>query len=216
MTKNPYVRVVAFILLLEALAFYAFASRAETTPPVEPLVLFPSVIGDWLIVRDFPLDPAILELLKADDTLNRFYVNQTTRQVAGLYIAYFRTQRYGQAPHSPKNCLPGAGWEPVKEDFLSLRVADWDAPITVNRYVVQHGDEKSVTLYWYQSHNRVIATEYAAKFWAVADSIRYRRSDTALVRITVPVGSAGIDAAEQTGAAFVQAVFPALLHELPL
>ncbi len=216
MTKNPYVRVVAFILLLEALAFYAFASRAETTPPVEPLVLFPSVIGDWLIVRDFPLDPAVLELLKADDTLNRFYINQTTRQIAGLYIAYFRTQRYGQAPHSPKNCLPGAGWEPAKEDFVSLRVADWDAPITVNRYVVQHGDEKSVTLYWYQSHNRVIATEYAAKFWAVADSIRYRRSDTALVRITVPVGSAGTDAAEQAGAAFVQAVFPALLHELPL
>ena len=216
MTKNPYVRVVAFILLLEALAFYAFASRAETTPPVEPLVLFPSVIGDWLIVRDFPLDPAVLELLKADDTLNRFYVNQTTRQIAGLYIAYFRTQRYGQAPHSPKNCLPGAGWEPVKENFLSLRVADWDTPITVNRYVVQHGDERSITLYWYQSHNRVIATEYAAKFWAVADSIRYRRSDTALVRITVPVGSAGTDAAEQAGAAFVQAVFPALLHELPL
>ncbi|MGO9228504.1 MAG: exosortase C-terminal domain/associated protein EpsI [Bryobacteraceae bacterium] len=216
MTKNPYVRVVAFILLLEALAFYAFASRAETTPPVEPLVLFPSVIGDWLIVRDFPLDPAVLELLKADDTLNRFYINQTTRQIAGLYIAYFRTQRYGQAPHSPKNCLPGAGWEPAKEDFVSLRVADWDAPITVNRYVVQHGDEQSVTLYWYQSHNRVIATEYAAKFWAVADSIRYRRSDTALVRITVPVGSAGTDAAEQAGAAFVQAVFPALLHELPL
>jgi len=95
-------------------------------------------------------------------------------------------------------------------------VDGWDAPIRVNRYVVEHGDEKSVTLYWYQSHNRVIATEYAAKFWAVADSIRYRRSDTALVRIMVPVGPAGIDAAEQTGARFVQAVFPDLLHQLPL
>jgi len=216
MTRNPYVRGVALVLLLEALAFYAFATRAETTPPVAPLVLFPSVIGDWLIVRDFPIDPAILDLLQADDTLNRFYVNQTNQQVAGLYIAYFRTQRYGQAPHSPKNCLPGAGWEPVKEDFLSIHVPGWDAPITVNRYVVQHGDDKSVTLYWYQSHNRVIATEYAAKFWAVVDSIRYRRSDTALVRITVPVGRAGIDAAEETGTRFIQAAFPALLHELPL
>jgi len=216
MKTNAYVRVVAALLLLEAAAFYAFASRSETTPPVAPLLLFPSVLGDWLIVRDFPLDRETLDVLKADDTLNRFFVNQTTRQVAGLYIAYFRTQRYGQAPHSPKNCLPGSGWEPVKEDFLSIRVPGWEAPITVNRYVVQHGDEKSVTLYWYQSHNRVIATEYAAKFWAVVDSIRYRRSDTALVRITVPVGPAGIDAAEQTGAAFVQSVFPALLHELPL
>ena len=216
MTTNPYVRVVAVLLLLEALAFYAFASRRETAPTVQPLVLFPSVIGDWLIYRDFPIDKEILDILKADDTLNRFYVNQSTRQLAGLYIAYFQTQRYGQAPHSPKNCLPGSGWEPVQEDFIFLRVPGWDAPIKVNRYVVQHGEEKSVTLYWYQSHNRVIAAEYAAKFWAVADSIRYRRSDTALVRIMVPVGPAGIDVAERTGAEFVQAVFPALLHQLPL
>ena len=216
MTKNPYVRVVTVLLLLEAVAFYAFASRQETTPPVQPLVLFPSVIGDWLIYRDFPIEPDTLEVLKADDTLNRLYVNQSTKGLAGLYIAYFRTQRYGQAPHSPKNCLPGGGWEPIKSDLLSVSVPGWDAPITVNRYVVEHGDERSVTLYWYQSHNRVIAREYAAKFWAVADSIRYRRSDTALVRIMVPVGPAGIDAAEQTGAAFVQAAFPALLRQLPL
>jgi EpsI family protein len=216
MTKNPYVRVATLLLLLEAMAYYAFASRAETVPPVEPLLLFPSVIGDWLIYRDFPLDKEVLDVLKADDTLNRFYVNQATKEMAGLYIAYFQTQRYGQAPHSPKNCLPGAGWEPIKEDFVTLSVPGWDAPIRVNRYVVEHGDEKSVTLYWYQSHNRVIATEYAAKFWAVADSIRNRRSDTALVRIMIPVGPAGVEAAEQTGNRFVQAVFPSLLHQLPL
>lgn len=216
MMKNLYVRAVTAILVLQALAFYAFASRSETVPRVEPLLLFPSVIGDWLIYRDFPIEKEVLDVLKADDTLNRFYVNQTTKELAGLYIAYFQTQRYGQAPHSPKNCLPGSGWEPVKEDFLSLRVPGWDAPITVNRYVVQHGDQRSVTLYWYQSHNRVIASEYSAKFWAVADSIRYRRSDTALVRIIVPVGRAGIDTAEQTAANFVQAVFPALLRQLPL
>jgi len=214
--KNPYVRAVAVVLLLQALAFYAFASRSETVPPVQPLILFPSVIGDWLIFRDYPIEKEVLEVLKADDTLNRFYVNQASKELAGLYIAYFQTQRYGQAPHSPKNCLPGSGWEPVKEDYLSLSVAGWDTPITVNRYVVQHGEQKSVALYWYQSHNRVIASEYAAKFWAVVDSIRYRRSDTALVRIVVPVGPSGIDAAEQTAAGFVQAVFPALLRQLPL
>jgi len=216
MTRNPYVRVVAVVVLLEALAFYAFASRTETTPPELPLVLFPSQIGDWLIYRDFPLDKEILDVLKADDTMNRLYVNESTKQMAGLYIAYFRTQRYGQAPHSPKNCLPGSGWEPLKEDFVSVKVAGWDTPITVNRYVVEHGDEKSVSLYWYQSHKRVIASEYAAKFWAVVDSIRYRRSDTALVRIVVPVGPAGIDTAERTGMDFVEAVFPDIVRQLPL
>jgi len=215
MTTNPYVRVVAVLLLLEALAFYAFASRRETAPTVEPLVLFPSVIGDWLIYRDFPIDKEILDILKADDTLNRFYVNQSTRQLAGLYIAYFQTQRYGQAPHSPKNCLPGSGWEPVQEDFIFLRVPGWDAPIKVNRYVVQHGEEKSVTLYWYQSHNRVIAAEYAAKFWAVADSIRYRRSDTALVRVVVPTNSSSHALSDAVGRDFVTAAYPVIEGYLP-
>ena len=214
MTKNPYVRVVTVVLLLEALAFYAFASRAETVPPVQPLLLFPSVIGDWLIYRDFPLDKETLDILKADDTLNRFYVDQTTKEMAGLYIAYFQTQRYGQAPHSPKNCLPGSGWEPLKEDFVSLRVPGWDAPIRVNRYVVEHGDEKSVTLYWYQSHNRIIASEYSAKLWLIADSIRYHRSDTALIKVVVPFAGDS-EFAVRTAVAFVQAAFPMLAAQFP-
>ena len=66
-------------------------------------------------------------------------------------------------------------------------------PIRSNRYVVAHGDEKSVVLYWYQSHNRVIASELAAKFWLVADSIKYHRSDSSLVRVVVPVRDGDTD-----------------------
>ena len=70
---------------------------------------------------------------------------------------------------------------------VPIAVAGRPAPIVVNRYVVARGDERSVVLYWYQSHDRIIASEYAAKFWLIADSIRYRRSDTALVKVVVPV-----------------------------
>ena len=62
----------------------------------------------------------------------------------------------------------------------------------------------------------MIAAELAAKFWLVADSIRYRRSDTALVRITVPVG----ESVREGGChrRRIRAVgFPgACIHELPL
>jgi EpsI family protein len=84
-----------------------------------------------------------------------------------------------------------------------------------NRYVVAHGDEKSVVLYWYQTHNRIIASEYWAKFWLVVDSIRYRRSDTSLVKIVVPVRDNNIGAATALGVQFIQAVFPSLLRQLP-
>jgi EpsI family protein len=214
--RNRYAQAVTVILLLQAIAFYAVASRPEHVPPVPPLGRFPAVIGAWTMTQDIPIEKEVLDLLKADDTLNRVYVDPAKRALVTLYIAYFKTQRYGQSPHSPKNCLPGSGWEPVEVGISSLAVPGWDAPIAINRYVVEHGEEKSVTFYWYQSHKRVIATEYAAKFWAVADSIRYHRSDTALVRVIAPVRNNDIARATATGLDFIQALFPELDARMPL
>jgi len=130
-------------------------------------------------------------------------------------VAYFKTQRTGQAPHSPKNCLPGAGWVPSSSSILDVPVRGETQAIPINRYVVSRGGDKSVVLYWYQSRDRVMASEYKAKFWLVADSIRYHRSDTALVRVWVPVIGNNEDAATATGVRFVQAAFPELRRYLP-
>jgi EpsI family protein len=88
-------------------------------------------------------------------------------------------------------------------------------PVRINRYLTARGDEKSMTLYWYQSHDRVIAGEFAAKFWLIADSIRYHRSDTSLVKIVVPVHDNDADAATRTGVEFVKVVFSPLARQLP-
>jgi EpsI family protein len=89
-------------------------------------------------------------------------------------------------------------------------------PILTNRYVVARGNEKSVVLYWYQSRNRIIAGEFSAKFWLIADSIKYHRSDSAVVKIVVPVRPGGnTDAATQIAIDFVKSVFPAVSRQLP-
>ena len=88
--------------------------------------------------------------------------------------------------------------------------------VRANRYVASHGGQKAVVIYWYQSHNRIIAGEYAAKFWLIADSIRYHRSDTALVRIVVPIDEEKTDAANSVAVAFANAVFPELVRLLPV
>jgi hypothetical protein len=71
-------------------------------------------------------------------------------------------------------------------------------------------------LYWYQSHNRIIAGEFAAKFWLIADSIKYHRSDSALVKIVVPVRNGDSTGATSEATEFVKAVFPALSAQLPM
>ena len=85
----------------------------------------------------------------------------------------------------------------------------------MNRYIVQRGEDKSLVLYWYQTPRRVIASEFDAKFYLVLDSIRYHRSDTALVRVVVPVADGDEDAATKTAIRFVQSFFEPLREYLP-
>jgi EpsI family protein len=214
--NNKYARVLTLVLLFQTAAFYAIARRPETVPTVGPLANFPTHIGDWRMLQDMPIEKEVEDVLRADDTLNRRYVNAAGTRDLYFFIAYFKTQRTGQSPHSPKNCLPGAGWTQVTADRPLVAVPDWPAPVRINRFVVEQGMEKDVVLYWYQSHNRIIANEYAAKFWLVADAVRYHRSDTALVRVVVPVRDDNIEAATETGIAFTKQVFPPLLQQLPL
>jgi EpsI family protein len=213
MNRIP-VRILTVVLLLQAVAYYAVASRSEKIPSVESLSAFPRTSGHWTVEREYPIEKEVQDVLKADDTLNRAYVNSERTAGAFLFIAFFKTQRYGQSPHSPKNCLPGAGWLPSEDSKLPVTVPGLAAPIVVNKYVIARGDQQSLVLYWYQSHSRVIAGEFAAKFWLVADAIRYHRSDTALVRVIVPVAGTR-SGAEKTAVEFVQAVYPDVTRQLP-
>jgi EpsI family protein len=211
--SNKRVAALTLVLIVEATLFYT-ASRGEKVPAGPSLDLFPAQVGNWRMLRDFPIEQEIRDQLRADDLMNRMYAQETPPGV-NLFVAYFKTQRTGQSPHSPKNCLPGSGWEPEATGFLDVPVAGQSEPIRINRYVVSHGDEKSVVLYWYQSQRRVIASEFSAKFWLVMDSIRYHRSDTALVRVSAPVLKNDEAGATTAGVSFVESVFPVLRSYLP-
>ena len=212
--NSKTVGILSLVLLAQAGVFYGF-SRSENVPVRRPLSEFSLESTDWRVLQDQQLDQETLEVLKADDILSRIYQNKVNGQAANLFIAYFETQRTGKAPHSPKNCLPGAGWVQEQSGTIDLPVTGEPAPIRVNRYIVSQGQNQSVVLYWYQARNRVIASEYAAKIFTVADAIRYNRSDTALVRVVVGVDGRGPDHAMQAALGFVQSFFEPLKQYLP-
>jgi EpsI family protein len=207
-------RVLTIVLLAQGGLFYGAANRTEYVPDTKPLAAFPAALGDWKMVKEGYVDEQTQAVLRADDTLTRVYAADGNIG-ASLFIAFFKTQRTGKAPHSPKNCLPGSGWEPENVGTLSLQLPNQPDPIQVNKYVVVKGEYRSVVLYWYQSRDRIVASEYAAKVWMVADSIRYNRSDTALVRVVVPVVGGDEEAAVNSASKFVQSMFPSLRAHLP-
>jgi EpsI family protein len=212
--KRRSVRILSLVLLAQAGLFYGF-SRHENIPVRRPLAQFSLANTDWSLVQELQLDQETLDVLKADDILSRVYQDRKNHAIATLFVAYFETQRTGKAPHSPKNCLPGAGWTPSQAGTVDIPVPGRPNPIHVNRYVVSRGQNQSVVLYWYQAHDRVIASEYSAKIYTVTDSIRYNRSDTALVRVVVDVDDGNTQRAFQTAESFVQTFFQPLKEWLP-
>ena len=212
--RNKHARVLTVILVLQAGLFYG-ASRPEKVTPIPPLQTFPVAVGNWVMLEDYPIEKDIAAILKADDILNRTYMQSSSRSVIALFVAYFKSQRAGQSPHSPKNCLPGNGWEPVEIGYVDVPAGNRN--LHINRYVVAHGEDRSVVLYWYQNRDRVIASEYKAKALLVLDSVRYHRSDTSLIKFTVPFNrGTSIDQATAIGAEAIQSFFPALRAQLPM
>jgi EpsI family protein len=212
--QSKYARILTAALILQAALFYG-TSRGENTPGMRPLRDFPHEFSGWMMAQEGYVDDETQAVLKADDTLTRLYASPKFQVRPNLFVAFFKTQRTGAAPHSPKNCLPGSGWERLQEDYLTLSIPGVAEPIQVNRYIVSKGEARSLVLYWYQSPNRVVASEYRAKMFTVADAIRYNRTDTALVRVVVPVVGSDDQAAQQEAVDFVQSFFGPLRKYLP-
>lgn len=206
-------RLVTLFLLIQTAVLYS-SSRTEFIPSSRPLTELPHEFGSWSMVEESFVDKDTMDILRADDTLNRVYRSPQANGDASLFVAAFRTQRNGKSPHSPKNCLPGNGWTQLSSDNYPIEVG-LPAPIVVNRYVIVHGQERELVLYWYQSRDRVVADEFKAKFWVVADAIRLNRTDTALVRVIVRIANNDEEGATRTGVEFVHAFFNTLRQYLP-
>jgi EpsI family protein len=189
-------------------------NHGERAPTRAPLAEFPMRLGRWS-GENVPLPASVVRAVGLDDYVNRIYSEGPGAPVT-LYISYYSSQRTGQTIHSPKNCLPGTGWQPVDSRRLRVPVTG-SSPLVVNEYDVERDTARVLVLYWYDERGRDIASEYAAKFWLTADALTRDRTDGALVRVTTPIGDAGrnLGAAERRAAGFVETVFPRLSRFIP-
>lgn len=197
--------------LLAGIVLLHSVSHGEPVPLREPLTQLPKAIDGWLGQED-PLEARIVAALGVSDYVNRVYSNAGAQPV-GLYVGYYQSQRTGETIHSPKNCLPGAGWEPVRAGRLTIPMTATPA-ITVNDYLIEKGPLRYLVLYWYQAHGRVVASEYKGKAWLVFDAITKNRTDGALVRVLTSTRD-GENQARIRAIEFVQALYPRLSSYIP-
>jgi EpsI family protein len=165
--------------------------------------------------------PTLMGVTAKDDT-----VSDEVRKVAGMtsyvmreyhpangspfsvYVGYYDEQRQGKSIHSPKNCLPGDGWEPVESGVTAISTPS--GMITVNRYRVAKPGQQALVYYWYQGRGRVAHDELGVKFELLRDAALHGRTEEALVRIVVPVTGTDVSRADQ----LAREIAPTLVADL--
>ena len=179
----------------------------------EPLATLPASMGPFGS-EDRALDAAELEANGASNYLLRFFTDSVTGKGFSVYVGYYAHQRDGKTIHSPKNCLPGSGWEPLSADIRQVEVPG--GPVAINRYVLAQGGERALVYYWYQGRGRVAASEYQVKWELLRDAALKARTEEAMVRIVVPLGAAKDDpAADLLADSMVRELVPELRRVLP-
>ncbi|HZI48856.1 MAG TPA: EpsI family protein [Pyrinomonadaceae bacterium] len=205
--------VLLVLILVAGVLVNAWSYLGEAHVERKQLKDFPQSIGAWQKTgNDQILDDETLKVLRASDYLLRDF-RKSDGQSANLYVGYYATQRTGATYHSPLNCLPGSGWTLSEPGKAKIALPDGSS-FVANKYVIQNGDYKSLMVYWYQGRGRNVASEYWGKVYTVFDSVRLRRSDGAMVRVTVPIRDSE-DAAENTAIEFASTASSVLPDFVP-
>lgn len=192
MTRWP--ALVAIALLLATWGSLQILSHSEPILSKKAFADFPLTIAERWRGKELGIEQSVLDVLKLTDYMMRAYAD-TAGSVGPhtadgvpvwLYVGYYKSQRTGATYHSPKNCLPGAGWQFMQSEEVAVSRGE-GPPSVINKVLIQKGLDQQVILYWYHDRGRIIASEYWAKGYMIWDSFSKHRTDGALVRISVPV-----------------------------
>jgi len=178
-----------------------------------PLAVTVPAAIDGYVGEDQEIPEAERRVAAMSDYLYRIYrpASGASGPTYSVLVSYYDSQARGRTIHSPKNCLPGSGWEALASQRAVIETPV--GPVTVNRYLIQNKQERALVLYWYQGRGRVEASEYVVKWDLLRDAALQNRSEEALVRIVVPVTGSEDEAfalASRVAGAIVPAVYAAL------
>ncbi|MBV6522320.1 MAG: hypothetical protein MNPFHGCM_02468 [Gemmatimonadaceae bacterium] len=184
-------RPIAYLpaaLLLAGSVLVSRAQRQQSPSLVRPLAQLPANVAGYRGVER-PIDSASVAVAGMTSYIFRVYGRDSVNAFS-LYVGYYDNQTTGRTIHSPRNCLPGAGWQVVQSEPVQVHGS------TVNRYMLANGDAQALVYYWYQGRGRVAWNEYAVKWDLLRDAARRGRTEEALVRIVVPMIPGGKVGAE--------------------
>lgn len=210
MTYTKTLITLAILLITAAVTF--FAGQTERIAPNKPFSEFPLEIDEWKGVTS-EMDEEVYNILGVEDYILANY-RKPSGEMVNLYVGFYQSQKEGDIIHSPKNCMPGAGWNITGTSIETVPLDSTGKSMKVIKLLLQKGQEKQIVLYWFQSRGRIISSEYMEKAWLVLDSIFRHRTDGSFVRLITPVikdETASVNLLKE----FAQKTFPYLNEHIP-
>ncbi|KDE39232.1 Eight transmembrane protein EpsH [Nitrincola lacisaponensis] len=200
--------IATFLIYFAAMSGLFFEKKLQEFPVSASLSNFPSQVNGWSGWHG-GLDTHVLQVLQLTDYLMMNFEREE-QPLVNFYVAFYESQRGGIAPHSPRVCIPGGGWEIA--DIRRTHVDD----IPINRVIIRRGLESQLVYYWFQERGEPVANEYLKKWTLLQDAIKYNRTDGALVRVVTPFNtSEPVEEADRRLKEFVRSAYPELLKVLP-
>lgn len=145
--------------------------RTDVHPPDFDI---PRAIGEWTS-NDLTIEPEVAAMLAADKMVYRNYSHPDGRSIEVFWIGYGHQQE-GKTMHSPRNCLPAAGWDIRHKAVVGI------APGIQGRYLLlSYGAYRMETVYWFQAGDETLWDEFDNKWKTLWNSFRYGRSDGAMI-----------------------------------
>lgn len=205
---------IASALMILTMACLRYMSHVEDIIPNKSFSTFPKQIGEWA-GKEECFDKRIYDILGVDDSFLCNYYTSDGRQVH-LYIGFYRSQREGDLIHSPKHCMPGAGWNIIKTSLEELKIPNHNpGRIKSIKLILEKGAQRQVVLYWFQSRGRFISSEYMQKIYLVLDSIIKHRTDGSFVRLIAPVINVDEEKTVKDLKDFAKLLIPILQEYIP-
>ena len=208
-----------FIAALIMLALTAVVSQQvefrEKIPVSQSLRTFPLEVGPWNGTPQAMAQHFVNELDLSDYVIVD-YRNSADRSV-NFYTAYYESQSKGESIHSPATCLPGSGWKLRQTGTTRIPVSQGtQSTMRVNSALMQKGESKQLSYYWFPMRGRVLVNAYEMKLFNFWDALTRQRTDGALVRVITPIypGEA-LEKAELRLQQFVGDMVPVLDEFLP-
>ena len=216
MSRRALTMLLSVLLMGAGFAWLQKDGAPGKIPSHRPLADFPVTVGDWSGVR-LPIDKKTAEILNADGTASILF-RKTGSGIEGPQILFFGVYYDRQTPekniHSPENCLPSSGWAVIKRRTVSLSLVSGGPPVSASYDVIQKGLERQLVLYWYQERGRTFSNDYLGRYYMIRDALLMRRTDGAMVRVSMPIATTPEGALTQE-VAFLRTLSPLLSRYIP-